>query len=146
MRNKVELIFCKGNWYHPNFFVRRKTCLKRANYTCQHCGRKQGDPCNEVGQDRNHAYLMDLWGMKQDYPRASNKDSKIVLQAHHPNNDRTNPRAVLVALCKSCHMIADGPEHDTKARRTYYRKEREAQIATGQLAGKWLEGRKRKTA
>jgi len=113
MRNKVELVFYKGNWYHPNFFKRRKTCLKRAGYACQHCGKKQGD-----------AYITN-----------KGRESKIVLQAHHVNGDRTNPRAALVALCKSCHMIADAPLH----RRTRHRKERDTQIAVGQLTGKWFE-------
>lgn len=109
-------VFYKGNWYHKNFFKRRIICIKQANYTCQHCGKKQGD----------------------SYISKAGRESKIVLQAHHVMQDRTNPHALLIALCKSCHMKADGPTHGRERRRTYYRKQRETMIQAGQLEGMWF--------
>lgn len=117
---RIKLVFYKGNWYHPNFFKRRATCLKKAKYTCQNCNKKQGDlHISETGNV-----------------------SKIILQAHHPNNDRTNSRAILVALCKTCHLKEDGAVHKI----TRKRKKREDEIKNGQLELPFKMRKKSKSA
>jgi 5-methylcytosine-specific restriction endonuclease McrA len=108
---KQNFVFYKGNWYHRSFFKRRIVCIKKADYTCQHCGKKRGDPCVSK----------------------RGRESKVVIQAHHPNNDRLNPKAVLIALCKQCHMKADAFTHGVKGAQTKKRKQRESEISAGQL-------------
>jgi len=114
----TELVLYNGNWYHPNFFRRGPLCIKRARHTCQHCGKKRG------GQYTAQTGHMDT----------------VVIQAAHVNHNPWNGRAVLIALCKQCHMRYDAESH-TKTKR---RKKREAQIEKGQLIGTWYEKPKRK--
>lgn len=97
--------------YHPNFKRRAKLCIERAGYQCQHCSRKQGEA----------------------YVSKSGRDKKINLQAHHPNRDPMNGRAILVALCEQCHLEADKWYRAGKTRNTIYRKQREEAIKNGQL-------------
>lgn len=116
MARRIKLIWYNKNWYHPNFFKKqRKACLEEANYTCQECGKKQGDT----------------------YTSRRGRESKVVIQIHHPNNDRENPNAILVALCKSCHLKADGHIHGKKQAQTKKRKAVQAQIDAGQLMFNW---------
>lgn len=111
MGNRVKLVWYKKNWYHPNFFKRGPRCIEKAKYTCQHCGKKRGEQCIAK----------------------SGRLSKVVIQAAHANHDPENGRAVLIALCKQCHMRYDGLMHGTKAKRTHYRKITEGQIEAGQM-------------
>lgn len=104
---RVDLVLYHNNWYHPNFFTRGPSCIKRAKYTCQHCGKKRGD----------------------EYRAETGRIDCVVIQAAHVNHDPANPRAKLIALCKQCHMSYDSPTHI----QTKKRKKREAMIAAGQL-------------
>lgn len=97
--------------YHPNFSNRSKLCINRAGYTCQQCGRKQGE----------------------EFTAKSGRDEKVTLQAHHPNHDPMNGRAVLICLCEQCHLEIDKWYRGNRARQTFYRKKHEAQITAGQL-------------
>ncbi len=97
--------------YHPNFRKRAKRCIERAGYQCQHCLRKQGE----------------------EYVSKSGQKQQVALQAHHPNRDPMNGRAVLVALCVQCHLEEDKWYRAKKATSTKYRKKREAEISSGQL-------------
>ena len=116
MRQRVELVMYKGNWYHPNFFTRRKRCTARG--VCLHCGKKRGE-----------GYVTD-----------AGRIEKVVIQAAHRDHDPRNGRAVLIPLCKQCHMSYDHQQHI----RTQRRKDREAQIAIGQLVGWWFEKKRGK--
>lgn len=120
MKRRVEYVWCHGNWYHPNFFTRGPWCIKRAKYTCLHCGRKRGD-----------AYITE-----------KGKPDTIVIQAAHVNHDPKNPRAKLMALCKPCHMSYDGYAHW----KTKRRKAREAQLGAGQLELPLFKQRSRKVS
>jgi 5-methylcytosine-specific restriction endonuclease McrA len=117
--------------YHPNFKKRGPSCVKRAQYTCQECGIKQGTE------------------------RISKKGNlfKEQIHAHHVNQDPWNARAKLLALCSRCHLKADKEYHANNVRRTYYRKEYEAQVQIGQMTFNWRvreiipkKQRKRKSA
>jgi hypothetical protein len=57
------------------------------------------------------------------------KSKKVIIQAHHPNFDKMNPRAKLVALCEPCHLRADS-EHNLQVKR---QQAREAEIEAGQM-------------
>lgn len=109
--------------YHPNFKKRGPYCVKRAKYTCQECGVKKGT--ERIGK--------------------SGKPFKEQIHAHHINHDPWNPRAKLIALCTRCHLKADREHHTINKRRTYYRKEYDAQIQIGQMTFNWkIKEQKRK--
>lgn len=97
--------------YHPNFARRSQICLRRAKYTCQQCGRKRGE----------------------EFTAKSGRTEKGTIQAHHPNHDPMNSRAVLVALCEQCHLEADREYRAQRQHRTIRRKQRQALISAGQL-------------
>jgi 5-methylcytosine-specific restriction endonuclease McrA len=97
--------------YHPNFDRRSKSRKKRVKYICEQCGARQGD--TRVNK-RGEPY-------------------KVMVAAAHVNHDPQNARAKLIILCQQCHLRHDGPEHGKNARRTFYRKKREAAINSGQL-------------
>jgi len=100
--------------YHDNFKHRRKECLKLANFTCQHCGLKSGD----------------------SYISYGGQQLKVVLQAAHLNHDPLNEYAVLICLCKQCHMSYDMPKHLESTRsRIQKRKNKKVfdQIRAGQM-------------
>jgi 5-methylcytosine-specific restriction endonuclease McrA len=126
MAKRVVLMLYNGVFYHPNFFKRGPYCIKRAKYTCQHCGKKRGD----------------------EYIADTGRTDKVVIQAAHLDHDPENPRARLMALCKQCHMRYDGRIHSIKGLRTKKRKKREEAIQAGQLELplKFKKQRKRKSA
>jgi hypothetical protein len=103
------------NWdeaaYASNFRRRADWHKKRAKYTCAHCLVRQG-----------------AWRVGK-----SGKPYKVVVSAAHVNHDPRNPRAKLIVLCQSCHKRYDARVHGEKSRRTYHRKQREAQMQAGQL-------------
>jgi hypothetical protein len=103
MYRGVQLIWYKKNWYHPNFFKKRKTCVKQAKYTCQRCGIRRHE--EYITQDGNKA--------------------KAVMQAAHRYHDPWNPRAELICLCKPCHLWYDAPMHADKGSKTKRRKKSE---------------------
>jgi 5-methylcytosine-specific restriction endonuclease McrA len=97
--------------YHPNFNKRALARKKRVKYTCELCGVKQGDTqINKYG-----------------------KPYKVSVAAAHVNHDPWNARAKLIILCQRCHLHHDRWEHGKNARRTHYRKQREAALQSGQL-------------
>ena len=97
--------------YHPNYPARSRARKKRVKYTCEECGTKQGETqINKYG-----------------------KPYKVVVAAAHVNHDPHNARAKLIILCQRCHLRNDAPEHGKNARRTHYRKQREAALQCGQL-------------
>lgn len=122
MGKRVELVWYKNNWYHPNFFKQGPLCIKRAKYTCQHCGKKAN----------------------VEYVAQTGRADKVVIQAAHVNHDPWNGRAKLIALCKQCHMSYDHAEHVKTIRRNRIK----TQIDNGQLVGNWYEraARKRKAS
>jgi 5-methylcytosine-specific restriction endonuclease McrA len=124
MGKRVEYVWYKNNWYHPNFFTRGPYCLKRAKYTCQHCGIKRGE----------------------EYTTKEGRIDKAVIQAAHVNHDPANQRAKLIALCKPCHLRYDGPMHGKKAGQTRKRKNIQKQIDNGQLTFNWKLKQPRKRA
>jgi hypothetical protein len=97
--------------YHPNFPRRSKLCIKRAKYICQHCWARKGE----------------------EFIAKSGRTEKVALQAHHPNHDPWNGRAVLIALCEQCHIEADKWYRGTKVHQAAQRKRRETAINAGQL-------------
>jgi hypothetical protein len=97
--------------YASNFRKRGPACIERAGYACQKCGLKRGD----------------------EYPNKKGGKSKAVIQAHHVNGDTENPKAELIALCKTCHLEADKELHADNCSKTWYRKERKKQRDAGQL-------------
>ncbi|OLD63811.1 MAG: hypothetical protein AUF65_01505 [Chloroflexi bacterium 13_1_20CM_50_12] len=101
--------------YHPNFKKRGPACVKRAKYICQECGVKKG---TERISKRGNPF-------------------KEQIHAHHVNYDIWNARAKLIALCTRCHLKADREHHAKNQRRTYYRKEYEAQVQIGQMTFNW---------
>src|SRR6185295_3246728 len=111
MRRRTKLIRYNKGHYHPNFFQRGPACLKRANYTCEHCGVKRG----------------------QEQPTRKGRKDMAVIQAAHVNHDPSNPKAKLIALCKQCHLRYDALVHGKKAAQTRMRKKREQQKDDGQL-------------
>lgn len=98
--------------YPPNWPEMALACKVRAVWQCEHCGVEHGALC--IGT-------------------VHGKEYKTAIAACHPNNDTDNPNAVLLALCKACHMKLDGMQHA----RTRMRKQRdllrEQQRAAGQL-------------
>jgi hypothetical protein len=106
------------NDYHPNFKTRGPAYIKRKKYTCEECGRKRGD----------------------EYLTKGGKIDTIVIQAHHPNHDRMNPKAKLVALCEPCHLKADGGYHQ-KIRK---RNAKEAELEAGQMILPGFEEKKKR--
>jgi 5-methylcytosine-specific restriction endonuclease McrA len=115
VRKRVKLVRYNGVFYHPNFFKRAQYCIKRAKYTCQHCGIKRGE----------------------EYITKGGNTDKAVIQAAHVNHDPTKARAKLIALCKPCHLKYDGPMHGEKAGKTKGRKKVQKQIDAGQLTFNW---------
>lgn len=103
------------NWkreeYHPNFKRRARARKMKVDFTCEQCGIKQGE---ERINKRGRPY-------------------KVMVAAAHVNHDPMNARAKLIILCQVCHIKFDAIEHGRKARSTYYRKKREAQLQSGQL-------------
>jgi 5-methylcytosine-specific restriction endonuclease McrA len=97
--------------YHPNFPKRSKLCIKRARYTCQHCWARKGE----------------------EFIAKSGRTEKVTIQAHHPNRDPWNGRAVLIALCEQCHIDTDKWYRGTKVHLAAQRKRRQALISAGQL-------------
>lgn len=118
MRKRVELVWYNSDWYHPNFFKRGPLCIKRAKYTCQHCGKKRGE----------------------EYTAQTGRVEKVVIQAAHANHDPWNGRARLIALCKQCHMSYDAPYHLKKRRMNDVQRQKH----DGQLVGRWYEKKPRR--
>jgi hypothetical protein len=101
----------KQSDYHPNFKRRARYRKRLVKYTCEHCGARKGEErINKQGQPY-----------------------KVMVAAAHVNHDPHNSRAKLIILCQVCHILHDRYDHADKARRTYYRKKREAMIQAGQL-------------
>jgi len=74
-----------GNkFYADNFPLRRDIRKELVDHSCERCRR---------------AY-------KSIYIGKKGQECKIVLVAHHPNNDTENPDAELIILCRACHGIA----------------------------------------
>src|SRR6266849_4609754 len=111
MGRRIQLVWYKKNWYHPNFFRRRLICIRQARYTCQHCSKKRGE----------------------EYIAKTGRRQKVVIQAAHVSHDPWNGRAVLRALCKQCHMSYDHAAH----LQTYYRNMTKAMLNAGQLPLQW---------
>lgn len=97
--------------YHPNFERRSLARKKFVKYTCELCWIRQGEEQTNKQGER--------------YP--------VVVSAAHVNHDPWNPRAELIILCPCCHLDFDRVENSKKIRRTYYRKQREAALQSGQL-------------
>jgi hypothetical protein len=97
--------------YASNYQMRSDWEKERVDYTCQHCGVRQG----EVRMNKHGRFY------------------KVVVHAAHVNHDPHNPHAELIVLCSACHKRYDADEHGRKGRSTHYRKQREAQIQAGQL-------------
>jgi hypothetical protein len=111
MYRGTQLVWYKKNWYHPNFFKRRKACVKQAKYTCQRCGIRRGE----------------------EYATQEGNKAMAVMQAAHLEHDTWNPRAKLICLCKPCHLWYDAPMHADKGSNTKRRKKREKSVKeTGQ--------------
>src|SRR5438105_1106409 len=98
------------NWkreeYHPNFARRARYHKKRVKYTCEQCGAKQGE--TRLSK--------------------SGRPYRVVVSAAHVNHDPQNARAKLIILCQTCHLEHDIFDHARKAKRTYYRKERDKKL------------------
>jgi len=110
-KQQGQYILYSGTFYHPTYFIQREACLKLANYTYAHCGRKRGEA----------------------YETKSGIIDRIILQVAHVNHDPKNPHAELIALCKACHMKYDSYPHWRTRRRKAYERER----AAGQLELPW---------
>lgn len=65
----------------------------------------------------------------EEYRTKEGKLDKIVIQAHHPNYDKMNPRAKLVAICEPCHRKIEGVHCGNVKRQ----QAREAEIQAGQM-------------
>jgi len=111
MSKRKPLMLYNRVLYHPNFHKRARYCIKRAGYTCQHCSKKRGE----------------------EYIASTGRAHKVVIQAAHVNHDPWNGRAVLMPLCKQCHLKYDALMHGKKARSTHYRKKSDSERAVGQL-------------
>lgn len=111
MGKRRPLMLYNGVLYHSNFHKRARYCVKRAEYTCQRCGKKRGE----------------------EYIASTGRVDKVVIQAAHANHDPWNGRAVLMPLCKQCHLKYDALDHAKKARSTHYRKKTDRERAIGQL-------------
>lgn len=108
--------------YHPNFERRANWRKKRVGYACEQCGAKR------------HEERISREG----------RPYKVALNAAHVNHDPHKRDAKLIILCQVCHLRYDRDDHADKASRTYHRKNREAQVANGQLVGIWYEKKPRK--
>jgi hypothetical protein len=112
------------NWdeslYASNFRRRADWLKRRKKYTCEHCGAKQGEE------------RMNKYGCIY----------KVKIAAAHVNHDPRNPRAKLMILCSACHAKYDAMQHGKQVKRTYHRKQREAQIQAGQLELSFKRGRR----
>jgi len=100
--------------YPDNWEEMSLTCKARAKWRCEQCGIAEGTW--RIGHSR--AY-------------------QVRLQAAHLDHDPENPNPRLMAFCQDCHLKYDGLENGRSARQTRFRKECEAQIASGQLAFLW---------
>ena len=78
----------------------RLECLQNANYTCSHCGIKDGTILQS---------------------KRSGRPYFVYLHAAHSDGDITNPTPVLVALCPRCHMKHDR-QRTNGSRRSGYNK------------------------
>jgi hypothetical protein len=98
--------------YPANWDEMSKDCKDRAGWCCEHCGVEHGAFC--IGEIHGKKY-------------------QTAIAACHPNNDTDNPNAVLLALCKACHMRLDGMQHARTRMRKQRELIREQQRAAGQL-------------
>jgi hypothetical protein len=98
--------------YPANWDEMSKACKDRAGWCCEHCGVEHGALC--IGE-------------------VHGKEYQTAIAACHPNNDTDNPNAVLIALCKACHMRLDGMQHARTRMRKQRELIREQQRAAGQL-------------
>ena len=98
--------------YPENWAELARAAKERAGWKCEWCGIAQGTEC------------MSLKG----------KPYKIMLTVHHPNGDTSNPDALLVALCQTCHLRDDAAMHAQHAQETLQRKRYDAALEAGQLS------------
>jgi len=101
-----------------------------ADWTCEHCGRK----CRESGEtlEAFKARLLEsamndeeglaMHVIEHTLAEVDAHPIRFILTVHHPNHDKDNPDAVLIALCSGCHLRADAPHHAQNARETRRRK------------------------
>jgi hypothetical protein len=94
-----------ANWKEISLQVR-----SQADWTCERCGAKQGEP----------------------HPITK---SKVVLTVAHlgPNKHDKMDCSHGAALCQRCHLREDSEEHIANAKQTRGRKKREAMLSRGQL-------------
>lgn len=100
--------------YADNFPVRRDIRRDLVDNKCEHCRR---------------AY-------KSIYIGKKGKECKIILIAHHPNNDTENPDAELIILCRACHGIAQRTYNSEATKKIANNRKiaiKEAAIAMGQM-------------
>ena len=85
----MPILIWRKHLYTNNWNQIREKVLKRANESCEVCGRKNGS------YDFNHHYQM----------------IQIRLAVHHIDHDpENNDLANLKALCQRCHLKADEKE------------------------------------
>lgn len=100
--------------YPPNWRQISLAVRKAANWRCQRCGIKHGEVTAKARQHGGAA--------------------RVVLTVAHlgPNKHDKMDISNLAALCQSCHLAEDMPEHVANARATRTRKRTEAARAAGQ--------------
>ncbi len=112
--------------YPPNWPEISRRVREAAGQTCEWCGVPNGEVGARDQFGRWHREA-DMEAMNSSegfalWPDGWPKTVKIVLTVHHPNHDKDNPDAELVALCQRCHLNADRQYHVAKARETRRRK------------------------
>lgn len=98
--------------YPENWLELAQECKDKAGWKCEECGIEHDTVL--LGKKRGNIY-------------------KVKLTAAHLDHDPENPNPRLKALCQSCHLKYDRWLHGDNARKTLYRRRREAMLEAGQL-------------
>lgn len=113
----------------------RASILQRANDCCERCGRENGDVHCVAGDGSWCCVGGDRWTSPAGRPTRMEKDppsfhlTKTVLTIAHLDHDPTNSDpSNLMALCQRCHLLHDGKQHASSARRTRARRAGQLEI------------------